>query len=259
MFTKAEAYESYMGRWSRLLAPELVAFAGVGEADLVLDVGCGTGALSFAVLDSAANGRVTGVDLSPDFVAYASNQQHPRASLEVGDAEHLSFADDSFDAVLSALVLNFVRQPDAAVREMIRVTKSGGIVAATVWDYGQGMQMLRAFWDEAAALNGGPLAQDQSGMPLSGSGELAALFSAEGLEQVEGTYFELEQRFASFDDYWQPFLLGQGSAGAYVTGLSTEDRGALEARLRARLHGDGQDRALTMRSGVWAAKGRVAG
>lgn len=249
MFSKLESYERFMGRWSRRLAPELVAFAGVGEGDRVLDVGSGTGALSLALCEVAAH--VTGVDPSADFVAGASERHAgPRVSFQVADARALPFADASFDRTLSLLVMNFIPEPALALDEMIRVTKPGGVIAAAVWDYAEGMQMLRLFWDEAVALDPALAPRDEARVALCKRGELAALWQTR-LERVEQAALELVLRFDSFDDYWGPFLLGQGPAGAHATSLPDEQRAALEARLRRRL----PDGPFELRARAWAAKG----
>jgi SAM-dependent methyltransferase len=253
MFAQADAYELYMGRWSRQLAALFVELAGVKDGAAVLDVGSGTGALSFAARVVDPSGTIEGVDISPAFVEFAT-KQHPEARIhfQVGDAQKLPFADASFDAALSMLVLNFVPDPALAVREMRRVTKPGGTLAAAVWDYGGSMDMLRIFAEEAAASDPG-FSGDERGFPLGKLGMLAELFRAGGLEHVDEQPIDLTQHFVSFDDYWRPFLLGAGPAGAYVAKLSPERRDALAARLRKRL-GDGP---FELKARAWAVKGTV--
>lgn len=259
MFSKADAYERFMGRWSRLLAPSLVIFSEVRDGDAVLDVGCGTGALSFTLSDAVDKASVTGVDPSPEYVGYAAQKsEDPRIHFEVGDAQQLKLPDSRFDKTVSALVLNFVPEPARAVREMIRVTKPGGVITAAVWDYADGMQMLRVFWDEATALDAAVATRDEARMPLCARGELAALWRQEGLQNVEEAPLTVALSFASFDDYWAPFLLGQGPAGVHVASLSADGQRALEQRLCRRFIGDGpDDHPIDMHARAWAVKGTV--
>ena len=257
MFSGGEAYERLMGRWSRHLAGEFVRFAGVAGGDRVLDVGSGTGALTDAVAAAAPSSHVTGVDASAAYVAFAqSRRPGPRVQFQVGDAQHLEFADGTFDRTLSLLNLNFVPEPARAVSEMLRVTRPGGTVAAAVWDYSGGMEMLRTFWDEAVALRPGDDRRDERHMRLCRSGELGALLTEYGLQDVLEQPLTIETAFSSFDDYWLPFLEGQGPSGAFVAALSASDRERFRQRLRTRLLGDGADRPIALRARAWAARGR---
>jgi SAM-dependent methyltransferase len=245
-----------MGRWSRRLAPLLVDFAGVAGQQSILDVGSGTGALTFAIAEAIPSARVTGIDPS---VAYVRDGQartsDGRVRFLVGDAQALEFPDASFDRTLSLLVMSFIPDPAKALSEMTRVTRVGGIVSAVVWDYAEGMEMLRAFWDEAVALDSTVSARDERNMPLCRRGELGALWSAGGLENVEEQPIEIDLVFTAFDDYWLPFLGGQGPAGAYAVSLPGASRAALEARLRTRLLGDRADGPFTLRARAWSVKG----
>jgi SAM-dependent methyltransferase len=257
MFSEADAYDRFMGRWSRLLAPKFVSFCDVRDGDRVLDVGSGTGVLSFAVQEATRMGLVTGIDPSAQYVDWARRHASSRAAFEVGDPQRMRFGDASFDRTLSLLVLNFVPDPATAVKEMTRVTRPGGLVAAAVWDYGDRMQMLRVFWDEAVALDSAAGPRDEGHMPLCRKGELAALWRASGLRDVEESRLGVALHFASFDDYWAPFSLGQGPAGAYVASLTPDRRTALEDRLRRRLLAGGPDHAFDLDAEVWAVKGSV--
>lgn len=258
MFSEAEAYERFMGRWSRQLAPSFIRFAGVKEADRVLDVGSGTGSLALAVLQEAPASRVVGVDLSPAYVAHARTRADgERATFEEGDAQRLRFPEGSFDKTLSLLVLNFIPDRAAAVREMARVTRPGGVVAAAVWDYGDGMEMLRVFWDEVVAMDPASEKKDERHMPVCRKGELAALWTAQGLLDVREEPLVIATNFTSFDDFWTPFREGQGPAGAYVASLSEGSRRDLEQRVRRRLLGEGGDRPISLSARAWAVRGVV--
>jgi SAM-dependent methyltransferase len=258
IFAESDAYERFMGRWSRQLAPLLVQFASVGEDEVVLDIGSGTGALALAVAEAVPSVRLTGVDPSSAYVRYAQERTtSDRVRFLVGDAQRLTLSDGSFDKTLSLLVMNFIPDPATALREMIRVTRSSGIVAAAVWDYGEGMEMLRIFWDEAVALDPAVATRHERNMPLCRQGELATLWRANGLQQVQEQPIAIGLSFTSFDDYWSPFLGGQGPAGAYAASLSDAARGALESKLRTRLLGGRQDGAFTLHARAWAVKGVV--
>jgi SAM-dependent methyltransferase len=259
MFSEADGYEQFMGRWSRRLAPLFVEFAQVGPDDLVLDVGSGTGALSLAV-SAITSARVTGIERSAAYVRYAQEHaENERVRFEVGDAMALPFADNTFDRALSMLVLNFVPEPAVALDQMIRVTRPGGVVAAAVWDYGDGMEMLRTFWDEAVALSPAAASRDERHMPLCTRDALAELWRDHNLRDVDDQPLTIDMAFSSFDDYWQPYLNGQGPAGVYVASLAESDRHALQSRLRNRLASDGRvgDAGFTLRGRAWAVRGVV--
>jgi SAM-dependent methyltransferase len=261
-FAGSDAYERFMGRWSRCIAPLLTQFVSVGGQDSVLDVGSGTGALAFSIAETSPLVRVTGVDPSAAYVRDAQTRtpsgRVPFVSFVVGDAQALELPDTSFDKTLSLLVMNFIPDPAKALQEMIRVTRPGGVVSAAVWDYGDGMEMLRVFWDEAVATDSTIAPRDERHMPLCKRGELAALWRANGLQDVAEQAIVVELPFDSFDDYWSPFLGGQWPAGAYAASLSETARAALASRLRKRLLGEREDGAFTLQARAWAVKGVVA-
>jgi SAM-dependent methyltransferase len=258
MFTGGDPYEGFMGRWSRELAPLLVTFAGIQDGHAILDIGSGTGALTAAVAAAAPSSPIVGIDPAASYVAHARTR-HPaeRIQFEVGDAQQLRFADGGFDRTLSLLVLNFIPDRSKALGEMIRVTRVGGVVAGAVWDYGERMEMLRVFWDEAVALNPGADARDERHMPLCRKGELEELWRAHGLHDVLEKALTIRMRFSSFDDYWSPFLEKQGPAGAYVAALRASKREQLRLRLRKRFLGDGPDRPIVLDARAWAVRGTV--
>jgi SAM-dependent methyltransferase len=258
MFAASAGYERFMGRWSRLLAPELIAFAGVKDGDHVLDVGTGTGSLGSAIETRMPSSRIVGIDPSEGFIAYAKkNAKSGRAQYEVGDAQALKFKEASFDNTLALLVMNFVPDHNKAVAEMRRVTRGGGVISACVWDYNAGMQSLRFFWDEAVALDPAIEPKDERHMKLSRQGQLGELWKKTGLVNVQEKPLTIDQAFASFDDYWGPFTKGAGPGGAYVVSLSDERRGQLEARMRKRLLGDRNDGAFTLKARAWCVRGEV--
>lgn len=257
-FADSQAYEAFMGRWSRMLGDAFVRFAGLEDGERVLDLGCGTGSLTAAILAARADVDVLGVDPSPAFVNAARDRfRDSSARFETGDAQHLPAADGGFDRVLAMLVLNFVPDPASAAREMRRVTRPGGHLAACVWDYGEEMRMLRLFWNAATALEPSAAARHEERMRLCRRGELESLWRSTGLEDVQETGITIEMRFASFADYWQPFLAGVGPAGSFVASLTTERQRALEERLRAKAWDDRPDEPRVLPARAWAVSGQV--
>jgi SAM-dependent methyltransferase len=258
MFSEAEAYDRFMGRWSQRLAPLLVKFAGVQDGNAVLDVGSGTGVLALHIGAAVPSSRITGVDPSAAYVNFAQERAiTKKVNFKVGDAQQLCFSDSTFDRTLAMLVMNFIPDRAKALREMIRITRPGGVVAAAVWDYGEGMEMLRIFWEEAVALNPAIASRDERHMPLSRKGELEAFWRENGLLEVEEQPLTVQLDFSSFEDFWTPFLAGQGPAGAHVASLTAEQQSELQSRLRRRLLGDRPDRPITVQARAWAVKGVV--
>ena len=260
MFGDAEAYERFMGRWSRLAAPLLVEFAQIPDAGRVLDVGSGTGSLAFVIAERKPRTQVLGIDPSTEYVAYA-NSRTPfpdRASVQVGDAQQLSFPDGSFRASVSLLVFNFIPDASKALREVRRVTKRGGRVSAAVWDYGAGMRMLRLFWDAAVSIDARAEKLDEKHMPLCRAGELTRLWQQGGLDNVHEQPLDITMRFESLADYWEAFRFGQGPAGAYLRGVDRDHVQALRSEVKRRLPAAADDGPLVLPARVWAVRGSVS-
>lgn len=259
MFGDAEAYERFMGRWSRLLVPQFVDFSDVPDRGRVLDVGSGTGSLAFGIAERKVRSRVLGIDPAKEYIAYA-NSRNPfpkRASFEVGDAQQMRFVNASFDASLSLLVFNFIPDAAKALREVRRVTKPGGRISAAVWDYGDGMRMLRAYWDAVVSTDPKAEKVDERHMPLCRAGELSELWRRGGLENVQEKPLTITTRFASFADYWGVFLLGQGPAGAYVKSLGADQVQALRSAVKGRVSPSAEDKPIELPARVWAVRGSV--
>jgi SAM-dependent methyltransferase len=244
----AEAYDRFMGRYSALLAPQLADLAEVRAGSRVVDVGCGPGALTRELL--ARGAEVAAADPSAPFVA-AARQRHPEADVRQAPAEGLPFADGSFDAALAQLSVHFMADPVAGLREMRRVTRAGGRVAACVWDYGGARTPLSAFWEAALELD--PAVADESGLAGARDGHRVELLAAAGLEDVEQRELAVAHGHQTFDDWWQPFQLGVGPAGAHLASLDHDERAELRGRCRARL-GDGP---FELEAVAWAAHGRA--
>ena len=244
----ADAYDRFMGRYSTQLSAQLADLAGVRGGQRVLDVGCGPGALTAELVGRVGASSVAAVDPSEPFVA-AARERHPEVDVHQAAAEELPFADAAFDAALAQLVVQFMSDPGAGVSEMRRVTQPGGVVAASVWDHGGGRGPLSPFWRAARELD--PALGGESHGVGASDGELARLFSAAGLSDVEQTALSVRVEHPSFEEWWEPFELGVGPAGAYVAGLDAERRTELRERCRATL----PDPPFTVEAQAWAARG----
>jgi SAM-dependent methyltransferase len=252
----ADRLERYVGRWSRLVAREFVAWLDVPPGGRWLDVGCGSGALTETVLAHADPAAVVGVDTSAAYVAHAAGRvADARAEFAVGDAQALDHPDGSFDAVASSLVLNFLPDPGRGAAEMARVARPGGIVAGYVWDYAGEMQLMRRFWDAAVELDPAAAELDE-GRRMAGCNPpaLDALFAGAGLAGVETRAIDVPTVFADFDDYWSPFEGGQGPAPGYCVALPADRRVALRERLRETLPAEA-DGSIRLIARSWAVRG----
>lgn len=250
------AYEPYVGRWSRLVAREFVEWLAIPPAASWLDVGCGTGALTETILRCASPSQVHGIDPSEGYLALAREQvRDPRVRFDVGDARHLSVESAQHDAVVSALVLNFIPDLPAGMAEMARVARPGGIVAGYIWDYAGKMELMRYFWDAAVALKPDDLERDEGRrFPICKPGPLKELFEGAGLKNVEVRSIDVSTPFRDFDDYWTPFLGGQFPAPDYAMSLNEEARTALRERIRAHLP-IAADGSIPLIARAWAARG----
>lgn len=256
-WSSGEAYESYVGRWSRQVAREFLSVLAIPPGSRWLDVGCGTGALSESILALTCPSEVLGIDASPSYVTHAKARiVDERARFEVADAQQIPFEDGRFDAAVSGLMLNFLPQPARGVSEMVRVVRPGGTVAAYVWDYAGEMQLMRHFWDAAVALDPAAREQDEGRrFPICRPGPLQDLFQDAGLEDVAVRAIDIPTVFRDFDDFWSPFLGGQGPAPGYSMSLSEDRRAALRERLRATLP-VASDSSIHLIARAWAARGR---
>ncbi|MEA2360915.1 MAG: hypothetical protein QOD71_60 [Thermoleophilaceae bacterium] len=252
--TSAETYDRHVGRYAADLGAALTAFAGVAPGMRALDVGCGPGALTAVLVERLGTAKVSAAEPSEPFAA-ACRARLPGVEVVDAAAEALPFADGAFDATLSQLVVNFVPDAEAGVREMARVTRAGGIVASCVWDYAGEMTLLRAFWDAAREVDpaGAAAADEAVVMRWCGEGELGTLWEAAGLTQVRTAQLVVRAGYAGFDDLWAPFPTGVGPAGAYCASLGEDRRGALRSADRRRL-GVGDD-PFELTARAWAVAG----
>jgi len=255
-WASGDAYEGNVGRWSRLVAREFLNWLEIASNRLWLDVGCGTGALSQTILQEAAPREVTSLDRSASFVGHVrSRVDNRQVRFVVGDAQALPGAASIYDAVVSGLMLNFVPRPQRAVNDMARVTRSGGMMAVYVWDYADKMQQMRYFWDAAAALDPAAGALDEGRrFSICQPSTLKDLFRTAGLHDVAARAIDIATPFRDFDDFWLPFLGGQGPAAGYAVSLTEEQRAALRDRLRATLP-FAPDGSIPLMARAWAVRG----
>ena len=255
---RGDPYEQYVGRWSRRVAPLFLAWLRVPAGRRWLDVGCGTGALCTAIVDHCSPASVTGIEPSEGFLKTANKNLAGRAVFYRGSAAGIPLDDSSVDAVVSGLVLNFVADQRAALAEMIRVTGNGGTIGAYVWDYAGRMELTRFFWDAAVELNPDAARMDEGNrFPLCRPDALMGLFASSGLHGVEVTAIDIATPFASFEEYWRPFLGGQGPAPAYAMSMDETARARLRARIRERLPVEA-DGSINLTARAWAIRATVA-
>lgn len=252
-------YQAYIGRWSRPVATAFLSWLGLPERGRWLEVGCGTGALTERILALAAPAAVHAVDASEGYVAFARRDiADPRVRFEVADARSLPGEDSSHDAAVSGLVLNFVPQPERMVAEMARVVRPGGTVAVYVWDYAGEMQLIRRFWDAAIALDPAAAELDEGRrFPICAPDALGELWRRSGLEAAEVRPIDVLTSFRDFEDYWQPFLGGQGPAPGYARSLDEGRRSALRERLHSALPTSPTGR-IDIVARAWAVRGTRA-
>jgi len=256
VWSRGDPYEGYVGRWSRRVAEPFLRWLDLPAGARWLDVGCGTGALTATVLARAEPAGVVGVDPSAGFLAVARTRiTDSRSAFLLGDARALPLPGRRFDAVVSALALNFVPDPGRAVAEFARVTATGGVAAAYVWDYAEGMAMMRCFWAAATALDPAVPGFDEGRrFTLCRPEPLRHLWTEAGLAAVAVRAIEIPTVFADFDDYWEPFLGGQGPAPAYAMSLPEEHRRALRERLRLSLPTEANG-SIPLTARAWAVRG----
>lgn len=252
-----DSYDRYMGRWSRRAAPRFLDWLGADHGLDWLDVGCGTGALSAAIVAGHRPKSLTSIDPSEGFLAKArTNVPDARATFQIGDAQAIPLVTASRDAVVSGLVLNFVPDRERVVAEMLRVARPGGAVGFYVWDYpGRGVEFMRAFWDAATTLDpaAGDLTEDRR-FPFCTPDGLTALASSAGFGAVESVAIEIDTVFADFEDFWEPFTLGAGPAPGYCASLTPAARERLKERLQSTLTPQ-DDGTIALKARAWATKG----
>jgi SAM-dependent methyltransferase len=254
------AYEWFLGRWSRILAEHLITFANFAATGDLLDVGCGTGSLAFAMAARWPERRIVGIDAAAEYVAFARNRVLGTAPIfDIGDAINLPYPDHSFAGSGTQLVLNFVSDPLAALAEMRRVTVPGGVILAAVWDFRGGLVYQRIFWDTAASIDprAGAARDRLFSTPLASPSGLVALFGRAGLDRVEGSSITVRMDYADFSDYWHPLLGGQGPVGTYLVGLEPDLRKKIEEAIRMAYCCGGPDGERSMTATAWVVRAVV--
>lgn len=255
-WASGDLYEPYAGRWSRLVAREFLSWLNPPTGLSWLDVGCGTGALAEAIAANCAPKHLAGVDPSAGFLDFAKQRLGDDAELRQGDAQNLPFSEAEFDRVVSGLVLNFVPDQPSAAAEMVRVARMSGEVALYVWDYAGKMELMRHFWDAAAALDPRATELDEGKrFPICRREALHQLFETAGLGEVETRAIDVPTNFRDFDDYWSPFLGGQAPAPGYCMSLTEDARAELRERLRKSLP-TRPDGSIHLIARAWAVRGR---
>lgn len=258
-WTTGAPYERFIGRWSRFVAHRFLGWLGMPAGLRWLDVGCGTGALTRAILEKCAPTGLIGVEPSEGFLAEARAHVGARATFYIGNATAIPVHDASMDVVVSGLVLNFIPEPAAGLAEMKRKAVGGGTIAAYVWDYAKGMELLRHFWDAAVELNPAAQPLDEAvRFPVCRPDALAKLFGEANLTDIAVAPIEIATNFHDFDDYWNPFLGGQGPAPSYAMSLDESSRAQLRDHLRGRLPVQA-DGSISLVARAWAVRGRVVG
>lgn len=252
-----DPYEYYMGRWSKLIAEQFVDWLSPKSGLQWLDVGCGPGALSEAVVNRHNPASVTAIDQSESFVSTAQQRLGKKVNCRVGNAMSLPLEDASMNIAVSGLVLNFIPEPEKALAEIKRVTSKNGTVAAYIWDYAGKMELLNYFWDMVVELNPGASALHEARrFPDSNAEQLVDTFNRIGLLEVEAVPLEITTHFTDFNDYWKPFLGGQGPAPTYVSKLENSDRNHLMEKLKQKLPVE-EDGSIVLAARAWAVKGIV--
>ena len=247
-FTSPDSYDRFMGRYSKLLGPQLADLAGVEAGQRALDVGCGPGALTGELVKRLGPESVSAVDPSAPFVT-ATQERYPGVDVQAAAADDLPFPDHNFDATLAQLVVHFMKDPVVGLGEMRRVTRPDGVVAACVWDHGGAQGPLSRFWEAARRLD--EEVDDESHLPGVRQGDLGELFRQAGLDHVEETSLTVEVEHPTFDDWWEPFTLGVGPAGWYFASLDPNR----QAQLREAIRGTSPTTSVVVSAVAWAARG----
>ena len=261
-FSNPAAYEQWMGRWSRRLAPSFVSFADLPDGARLLDVGSGTGALAEALLEGVANSTVVGIEPAETYVSYGREQKvDDRLHFQVGDALDIPFEDDGFDATLSLLILQEISDGSLALREMHRVTRPGGLVVASQWDFADGMPMLALFWSTVLEVvtseDARRAAADCMVVDYPDAVALRSLWKEAGLIEVEIERQAVDMTFSCFEDYWTPFLSDVTPTSSYLGNLGADQVADIESRLHSKVRRDAADQSFCLMAHAWAIRGKV--